>query len=343
MSKQHLRDGMTIAALRGLDPAPTTVLTDAERQRADAAFARILATPSHDPVPEKTSRPRRRLTRLLVPASRPSPPPCRRPRSAARRRLRFCGVVDATPRATHRPGCGRGRLLTCRAIFAVPDQGERVVIAEKRGEWLDVPSSPFLDSGSGSAEAPRPLQDQGDPAAATREGFMELHLNRGRERRLRLGAASSGTAGQLACLPMVCGTSVKTRSGSARSRATWAVASQMSPCTPPLASTSRRPSPTAGSPPGGHRPSPAARTSSDGRVDLHSDPRRRQRATDRWLSPRYPGIGSSAHHQRQIRTFSRARQSCFRMCTSSRPGVGTDSQRKISSTPGPCRTQALGR
>ena len=49
---KHTVDSMTTAALRDLDPAPATVLTDAELERADATFARILATPSHHHVPE---------------------------------------------------------------------------------------------------------------------------------------------------------------------------------------------------------------------------------------------------------------------------------------------------
>ena len=47
MNEHTAFDTMTTAALRDLDPAPTTVLTDEELGRADATFARILATPSH--------------------------------------------------------------------------------------------------------------------------------------------------------------------------------------------------------------------------------------------------------------------------------------------------------
>ncbi len=168
MSKQHLRDGMTIAALRGLDPAPTTVLTDAERQRADAAFARILATPSHDPVPEKTSRPRRRLTRLLVPVSLAFATAAAVPALLLGGDSAFASWTP-TPEPLTGPAAAEAA-SSCRAIFAVPDQGERVVIAEKRGEWLYV-----LLAGPDSEAAclmPEGLVDQGDPAAATREGFM---------------------------------------------------------------------------------------------------------------------------------------------------------------------------
>ena len=64
---KHTFDTMTTAALRDLDPAPTTVLTDEELERADATFVRILATPSHAQVRAEPGRPRRRRSRLLVP------------------------------------------------------------------------------------------------------------------------------------------------------------------------------------------------------------------------------------------------------------------------------------
>ena len=47
---EHTFDTMTTAALRDLDPAPTTVLTDEERGRANATFARILAARYHLPL-----------------------------------------------------------------------------------------------------------------------------------------------------------------------------------------------------------------------------------------------------------------------------------------------------
>ncbi|HST81818.1 MAG TPA: hypothetical protein VLL08_08810 [Kineosporiaceae bacterium] len=140
---KHTVDTRTTAALRDLDPAGPTVLTDAERERADATFARILATPSHDHVPEEPDRPRRRRSRLLV--------------------LVPVGLVGAVVPAvllsggsafaswTPKPGpltsaAVTSAATTCRAALApanqpalaVPDQGERVVIAERRGEWTYV-------------------------------------------------------------------------------------------------------------------------------------------------------------------------------------------------------------
>lgn len=133
---KHTFDTMTTAALRDLDPAPTTVLTDEELERADATFVRILATPSHAQVRAEPGRPRRRRSRLLVP-------------------LGLVGAAGATVPAlllgggsafaswTPKPEPLRAAAVseaaaTCRASLEVPDQGERVVIAERRGGWTYV-------------------------------------------------------------------------------------------------------------------------------------------------------------------------------------------------------------
>lgn len=168
MNKQHLRDAMTTAALRDLDPAPTTVLTDAERGRADAAFARILATPSHGPVPEKTNRPRQRLTRLLVPVGLAFA-------AAAAVPALLLGGDSAFASWTPTPepltgGAAAEAATACRAALAATDQGERIVIAERRGGWTYV-----LLAGPDSEATclmPEGLVDQEDPAADAREGFM---------------------------------------------------------------------------------------------------------------------------------------------------------------------------
>lgn len=163
---QHTVDIMTTAALRDLDPAPTTVLTDEELERADATFARILATPSHDQVPRESDRPRRRRSLVLVglvgaagaavPAMlvsggsafaswTPKPEP-----------LTAAGVTEAA--------------TTCRAALEVPDQGERVVIAERRGGWTYV-----LITGpkaEGACLIPDDLVGHQDPADHTKEGFF---------------------------------------------------------------------------------------------------------------------------------------------------------------------------
>jgi hypothetical protein len=163
---KHTVDTITTAALRDLDPAPTTALTDAELERADATFARILATPHHDQAPEESDRPRRR------------------------RRLVLAGLVGAAGAAVPALLLGGGSAFaswtpkpepltaaaateaatTCRAALQVPDQGERVVIAERRGGWTYV-----LITGpeaEGACLMPDDLVGHQDPADHREEGFF---------------------------------------------------------------------------------------------------------------------------------------------------------------------------
>ena len=133
--RRHSADTVT-AALRDLDPAPSTELTQAERDRADAAFARIVATPCDEPVPEVRGRPHRSRSRLLVAAG-------------------LAGSVGvATPVLLLGGGSAYGSwtptpvpltdvvaaraATTCRAALDVPDRGERVAVAERRGGWTYV-------------------------------------------------------------------------------------------------------------------------------------------------------------------------------------------------------------
>ena len=167
MNKQHLRDTMTDAALRDLDPAPATTLTNAERERADATFARILATPNHDDISEAPGQPRRRWNRLLLPVGLVGAA------GAAVPALMLGGSAFGSWTPTPEPLTGIAvteAATACRAALGVPDQGERVVIAERRGRWTYV-----LLAGP-QAEAtclmPEGLVDQEDPASDTREGFM---------------------------------------------------------------------------------------------------------------------------------------------------------------------------
>jgi RNA polymerase sigma-70 factor, ECF subfamily len=131
---RHHVDTMTTAALRDLDPAGPTVLTDVERERADATFARIMATPSHDHVPEESDRPRRRWARLLVPVSLVG---------AVVSALLLSGGAPAFASWTPKPepltgAAATEATTTCRAILPVSDQATPVVIAERRGKWTYV-------------------------------------------------------------------------------------------------------------------------------------------------------------------------------------------------------------
>jgi hypothetical protein len=168
MNKHHIRDAVTTAALRDLDPAPTTVLTNAERGRANATFARILANPSHDQVPEKTNRPPRRLTRLLVPVGLVGAAGAAVPALLLGGGSAFASWTPrpeplTAPAAIEAP-------TTCRAALGVPDRRERVVIAERRGGWTYVLiASPEAE---GACLIPDDLVGRQDPADHKEEGFF---------------------------------------------------------------------------------------------------------------------------------------------------------------------------
>ncbi|HEY9409275.1 MAG TPA: hypothetical protein VIP77_06815 [Jiangellaceae bacterium] len=141
MSK-HPAD-LTSTALRDLDPARATELTEPERQHAEAVFARIVATPTDDPVPTEPTRPARRRL-LLIPAG-----------------LAAAGVVSAlllggssafaswTPRPEPLSATeGAAAATTCRDRMGLSDEADRVLIAERRGGWTYVLVSGPQEEGS---------------------------------------------------------------------------------------------------------------------------------------------------------------------------------------------------
>ncbi len=129
-------DGVVMTdALSHLDPAPSTDLTEAERERADATFARIVATPSDAPVPVEPDRPHRRRNRLLVTAGAAGAAGVVVPT------LLLGGNAYGSWTPTPEPLTGAATAeaaTTCRAVLDVPDRGERVAVAERRGEWTYV-------------------------------------------------------------------------------------------------------------------------------------------------------------------------------------------------------------
>ncbi|WP_418060966.1 hypothetical protein [Pimelobacter simplex] len=142
MSKPTADLVLLTTALRHLDPAPDAGLSQEERDRADAAFARIVATPPDAPVPVEPDRPHRR----------------RRRRRIRNRLLVAAGLAGAVGVAGPALLLGGGSAYgtwtpkpepltaaaaieagaTCRAALAVPDRGERVALAERRGTWTYV-------------------------------------------------------------------------------------------------------------------------------------------------------------------------------------------------------------
>lgn len=133
--RRHTADTGITAALRHLDPAPGTDLTEAERDRADAAFARIVAAPSDETVPIGPGRPPRRRRRLLATVGLAGAA------GVAIPGLLLGGSAYGSWTPTPEPLTAlvaATAATTCRASLDVPDRGERVAVAERRGEWTYV-------------------------------------------------------------------------------------------------------------------------------------------------------------------------------------------------------------
>jgi hypothetical protein len=163
---KHTVDIMTTTALRHLDPAPTTGLTDDELECADATFARIVSTPHLDHVPQKSHRARRRRSLAVVGLVGAA--------GAAVPVLLVSGgsaFGSWTPKPEPLVGAAVAEAATtCRAALEVPDRGERVVIAERRGGWTYV-----LIAGpkaEGACLMPDDLVGHQDPAEHKKEGFF---------------------------------------------------------------------------------------------------------------------------------------------------------------------------
>jgi hypothetical protein len=129
---RHTADTLIAEALSHLDPATETVLTEAERDHAGAAFARIVATPEDETVPVEPSRPHRLRWGLLVTLG-----------LAGAASIAIPGLLlggsaygswTPTPQ-TLTSAESSAAATTCRGAFGLPDKGERVAVAERRGEW----------------------------------------------------------------------------------------------------------------------------------------------------------------------------------------------------------------
>jgi len=133
---KHTADTVITAALRHLDPAPRTDLTEGERERADAAFARIVATPTDEPVPAGRTRSHRRRRQLLVTVGLAGAAGVAIP-------ALLLGGGEAYGSWTPTPEplsdlAATEAASTCRTTLGAPDNEGRVAIAERRGEWTYV-------------------------------------------------------------------------------------------------------------------------------------------------------------------------------------------------------------
>jgi hypothetical protein len=133
---RHTTDALLTATLRHLDSAPGAELTKAERERADAAFARIVATPSDAPSSVGAERPHGRRRRLLVTAGLAGAAGVAIPGLLIGGGNAY-GSWTPTPEPLTAAAASQAA-VTCRAALGVPDRGERVAVAERRGDWTYV-------------------------------------------------------------------------------------------------------------------------------------------------------------------------------------------------------------
>ena len=165
MSK-HTHSARTDAALRDLDPASAATLTEAERQRADAMLARILAAPGHEPVRPEPARPRRRRGRVLVPVGLLAAAAVAVPLTLTGGSAFASWTADPEPLS---PSAAEAAAATCRSALDIRDQSARVVIGERRGGWTYV----LLDGPDGEGACLMPDDLVGDNDVAARgSGFF---------------------------------------------------------------------------------------------------------------------------------------------------------------------------
>lgn len=136
MTRPRTSDTALTAALRHLDPAPGTALSGAELERADALFARIVATPSGVPAPMAPERPHRLRRRLVMAAGLAGAAGVVVPGL-------LLGGSNAYGSWTPKPEpltsvAAAAAATTCRAALGAPDGEGRVAVAERRGGWTYV-------------------------------------------------------------------------------------------------------------------------------------------------------------------------------------------------------------
>lgn len=142
----HTGEALITEALRDLDPGGPSDLSAAERERAEAAFNRIIATPTDERVQAEPARPPRRRRRLLVPLALAGAAAIAIP-------VLWPGGEGAyatwTPTPTPLSGeAAAAAADTCRALTPqVPGKRSndtspvsllRVAVAERRGGWTYV-------------------------------------------------------------------------------------------------------------------------------------------------------------------------------------------------------------
>jgi hypothetical protein len=133
--RRHADDTTITAALGSLDPAPRTDLTEDERDKADAVFARIVTSPSAAPIPAPPKRPHRRRRRLAVAVGLAGAASLAIPGFLLGSSAYASWTSTAEPLTA---GAAATAAATCRGALNAPDRGARVEVAERRGDWTYV-------------------------------------------------------------------------------------------------------------------------------------------------------------------------------------------------------------
>lgn len=131
--KTRVDDTVIDEALHYLDPARMAELTEPERDRGEATFARIVAAPLDETEHVEPVRPYRRRRRLLAALGLAGAAGVSVPGL-------MLGVGNAYGSWTPTPapltdGAAVAAANTCRDALGAPDLGERVALAERRGGW----------------------------------------------------------------------------------------------------------------------------------------------------------------------------------------------------------------
>lgn len=135
MSTSDERSAAALRALRTLDPATTTALTEEQRRRADATLGRILADPWRGARPARTRR-RRPRARVLIPAAVLAATAVVLPLSLHGGSAFASWSPDPVPLS---PADAAAAEATCRANFAIPDDPPmHLAVGERRGGWTYV-------------------------------------------------------------------------------------------------------------------------------------------------------------------------------------------------------------
>lgn len=197
---KHAFDSLTTDALRSLDPAFPSTLSDAERERAAATFERIVSIPRGTP-PQRSqvrrARSRWSSRRVLVPVGLAAAAAVAVPVFSTGNGSAFASWTP-TPEAIVGADATEAA-AACRSVMGMPDAGQDVVLAERRGGWTYV-----LLTGSG-AEGACVMDDrlvgEDNPPGPGKVGYMG-HFSSDAPQAPTVGASDIDWTGGAGAMPV---------------------------------------------------------------------------------------------------------------------------------------------